>query len=96
MSEELKKAYQEKVEAQLKEWGSKIEELRNKAAGLGADAKIKALEKIESLKSKMKEGGDSLNQLKDSNENDWEKVKSKIEGIAGGIKNTIDDMMSKF
>jgi DNA-binding ferritin-like protein len=94
MSEELKKAYQEKVEAQLKEWADKVKALKNKAAGLGADAKIKTLEKIEDLKGKIKESSDHLSQLKDSGENEWEKLKEKIEGIGEGIKKTIDEMMS--
>ncbi|MFH1645589.1 MAG: coiled coil domain-containing protein [Candidatus Omnitrophota bacterium] len=96
MSEELKKAYQEKAEAQLKEWGSKLEELKNKTAKLSADAKIKVIERIEDLKKRIKEGSENLNQLKNSSESNWEILKAKIEGTAEGIKKGIEDIMSKL
>ena len=36
--------------------GSKIEELKNKAAVLGTEAKVKALERIEELKKRYRKG----------------------------------------
>jgi hypothetical protein len=96
MNEELKKAYQEKTEAQLKEWAGKIEELKNKAAKLGAESKIKALEKIEDLKHRINKGNDSMKELKSSGEHAWEDLKAKLEGVVAGIRKAIDDMASKL
>lgn len=93
MSEELKKAYREKTEAQMREWEIKLEELTNKAAALSADAKIRALEKIEGIKGKMKEGRANLNRLKSEGESGWESLKTKIEGISEGVKNGLKDIL---
>jgi ERCC4-type nuclease len=96
MDNDLKKAYQEKMEKQMKEWGGKLEELKNRAESLNADAKVKALEKIESLKSKMKAGDKSLEQLKGSGEDQWDELKMKLDGTLEGIKNGIEDIKSRF
>lgn len=96
MDNGMKKAYREKTEAQLREWGARIEGLRNKAAQLGADAKIGALEKIEELKKKVSEGTESLRELDTAGDADWEKLRSKLEGIAGGVKKGIEDITARF
>ncbi|MGD2278561.1 MAG: hypothetical protein PVH45_00520 [Candidatus Omnitrophota bacterium] len=96
MSEELKKAYQEKVEAQLKEWGNKLENLKIKSEKLGADIKVNVIEKIEDIKNKIQEQKKDLEQLKSADEQSMEKLKSKMEALAEGIKKGINDIMSKF
>ncbi|MBD3245830.1 MAG: coiled coil domain-containing protein [Candidatus Omnitrophica bacterium] len=94
MDKELKKAYQEKTEAQLKEWSAKAEELKTKAESMSADAKVKAMEKIVGLKQKVREGREHLENIESAGEGQWETLKAKMEGISEGIKNTIHDMTS--
>jgi len=46
-----KEAYQEKFDAQLREWSAKIDELKAKADQAKAEAKIEYYEQIEALRS---------------------------------------------
>ena len=96
MSEEIKKAYQEKMEAQIKEWANKIENLKIKAEKLSAEAKTKILDKVEKLNGKLDESKEDLGKLKNSNEDTWQNIKDKMEGLSDGIKKGIDDLLSRF
>jgi hypothetical protein len=96
MNEDLKKAYQEKMEAQLKEWGNKVEELKIKAEKLSADAKINAVKTIEAIKIKMAAGNENLKQLREAGEGSWEAVKTKLDAAGENIKKAIQDAISKL
>ena len=48
----LKEAYQEKLEAQLKEWSAKFNELQAKAEIAKADAKIELQKHLQTLQAK--------------------------------------------
>jgi len=50
----LKKAYEQKFEAQLKEWNAEIEKLKTKAGKAKAEAHIAYHENIEKIKEKKK------------------------------------------
>jgi hypothetical protein len=49
---DTKEAYQEKFDAQLREWSAKIDELKAKADKAKAEAKIEYCEQIDGLRSK--------------------------------------------
>lgn len=52
MTTEKRAKYQEKMEAQLKEWGAKIEGLKARAEKASVDAQIQYHEQIEVLRTK--------------------------------------------
>ena len=47
----LKEAYQEKLEAQVKEWTAKLAEMKAKADQAGADAKTQMYKQIDQLQA---------------------------------------------
>ncbi len=95
MNEDLKKAYEEKTEAQLKEWSCKIEGLKNRAENLSADAKVKALEKTEELKKMVDDGRKKLDQLRQAGQDNWDDLKAKSQGVMDGIRNSMRNISSK-
>ena len=59
-----KEAYQEKFDAQLREWSAKIDELKAKADQAKAEAKIEYYEQIEELRSKQAAAQTKLQELR--------------------------------
>ncbi len=93
---EKKKAYQEKIEGQLKEWGARIDELMAKAETSRAELKVKYEKQIEDLRNKRETLQKKLLEMKESGEEAWEGLKSGIEKGLDELKDTFDQTISKF
>ena len=92
----LREEYQNKVEAQIREWDAKVEELKAKAEQAKAEAKIEYLEQIEALKAKgvvIKKG---FEELKSSGEDVWGGLKGKLDTVMEEFKGILDGIASKF
>jgi hypothetical protein len=59
-----KEAYQEKIAAQLREWTARINELKDKAEGAKADAKIEMNKRLDPLRVKQEEAQAKFQALK--------------------------------
>lgn len=86
---EKKKAYQEKIELQLKEWTVNIDVLKAKADKAKADARLKYKEQIENLRVKQEVALEKLQELKDSGGEAWEE-------ITGGVDKALEDLKKAF
>ena len=93
---EKKKAYQEKIEAQLKEWGAKIDELKAKAGKSGVELKMKYERQIEDLRAKQDVVQKKLREFKESGEETWEGLKTGMEKSLGELKDSFDRTISRF
>jgi nucleotide-binding universal stress UspA family protein len=93
---EKRKAYQEKIEAQLREWGARIEGLKAKAEKSKAELKIKVEKQIEELRNQEDVAQQKLWELKKSGENAWEGLKTGLEESLDGLKDAFDRTTSKF
>jgi DNA repair exonuclease SbcCD ATPase subunit len=93
---EKKRVYQEKIEAQLKEWGSKIDELKAKAEKSKAELKIKYEKQIEDLRTKQEVVQQRLRELKESGEETWEGIKTGMEKNLEELKGSFDRAFSAF
>jgi hypothetical protein len=82
----LKEAYQEKLEAQLKEWSAKFNELRAKAEMAKADAKIEIQKHLQTLQAKQEAAHQKLEELKKAGADTWEKAKPGLEQAMDGLK----------
>ncbi len=92
----LKKGYEKKMDAQLKEWSVKIDVLKAKAEKAGADQKVEYYEKVESLQVKKEEVQSKLENLRNSSETAWEQLKEGVEQAWGDLKNAVDDAAEQF
>lgn len=75
----LKEDYQEKLEAQLKEWSARISDFKAKADKAAADVRAKYQEEAEALRQKCEAAQTKLKELKEAGEGVWGDLKTSIE-----------------
>ncbi|HEX9883036.1 MAG TPA: hypothetical protein VGA79_03635 [Desulfobaccales bacterium] len=92
----LKEAYQEKLEAQLKEWSAKLNELKAKADKATADAKIKMYREIDNLKAKKDVAQQKLDEIKAAGAEKWESLKAASEKTMEDLKSKWASVKAKF
>jgi len=68
-----------KLEAQLKQWGAKLDHLVAKAEKAGAEVKIERAKLIDDLKTKYQAAQTKLAELKAAGGEKWEVLKTGVE-----------------
>jgi hypothetical protein len=91
-----KKVYQEKVEAQLKEWGAKIDDLKARAAKSKVELKTKYEKQVQDLRVKQEVVQKKLKEFRESGEEAWEGLKTGIEKSLDDLKGSLDRTMSTY
>ena len=93
---ERRKAYEEKLAAQLKEWSAQIALLKAKADNAKADAKIEYYKTVDALQHKQNEAKVKLQELKTAGDGAWEDVKTGAEKAWAEVKTALHDATSRF
>jgi len=93
---EKRKAYEEKLDAQLKEWSAQLALLKAKAENARADVKIEYLKAVEAMLRKQNEAGKKLQELKTSGDEAWEDLKTGAEKAWAEVKTAYHDASSRF
>jgi chromosome segregation ATPase len=93
---EEKKVYWEKVEAKLKEWGVKIDELEAKAERVKAEVKVEYQKRIKDLRDKKENIAKKLEELKKASDEAWQGVKTGVDKAMSELKNAYENIKSKF
>jgi len=93
---DIRKAYEEKYDAQLKEWNAEIALLKAKADKAKAEAKIEYYRTIETLQGKQDAAGKKLRELKAAGDDAWEDIKTGAENAWGELKTALHSAASKF
>ena len=91
-----RKAYEEKIEAQLEEWNAQIALLKARADKAKAEAKIEYYKTIEALQHKQDEAGTKLRELKTAGDEAWEDLKTGAEKAWDEVKAAFHIAASKF
>jgi nucleotide-binding universal stress UspA family protein len=89
-------ADQEKMEAQLREWSTKIDELKAKAETSIAELKKKYEEQIGDLRAKQEAVRQKMLELKRSGEESWEELKGGVEKSLDELKRALKRAVSRF
>ncbi len=89
-----KKAYQEKIEARLKEWQAEVDKLKAQAQGKSADAKIEYEKKVKELEKKMEQSKEKLEGLKKAGASTWEEAKKEVEKETNELKAQLRDILN--
>jgi multidrug resistance efflux pump len=76
-----RKAYEEKFDAQLKEWSAEIALLKAKADKAKAEAKIEYYKTIETLQGKQDGASTKLQELRAAGDDAWEDIKTGAENV---------------
>ena len=92
----LKEAYQEKMDAQIREWTAKLQEYKAKADMASADAKIQMYQQIDHLRPQVEAAKQKLSEIKVASGESWEALKAGSEKTLEEIKKTWEEMKSKF
>jgi chromosome segregation ATPase len=85
-----KEQYLEKLETQLKEWKTKIDQLNATANKIPENAKLKYEEQMAKLKTQYVVTQTKLQALKESSTGAWEHLKTGVEGAIGEFKKLLD------
>lgn len=93
---DIKEAYKQKMEAQLKELGAQINLLEARIESAGADLNIKRLQELKALRAKLHVASEKVNELKKASGEAWEQVKETADTIWKELKTGVADAHAKF
>ena len=91
-----RKAYEEKFEAQLKEWSAEIALLKAKADKATAEAKIEYYKVIEAFQRKQETAMMKLQELRGAGDDGWEDLKIGAEKAWAEVKTAFQSAASRF
>lgn len=91
-----RKVYEEKIDAQIKEWNAQIDLLKAKADKAKAEAKIDFYKTIDALQHKQEEARTKLKELKTAGDEAWEDVKNGVEKAWAEIRIAYKEAASRF
>jgi hypothetical protein len=91
-----RKAYEEKYDAQLKEWSAEIALLNAKADNAKAEEKIEYYKMIETLQGKQDAARIKLQELKAAGDDAWEDLKTGTENVWTEVKTAFQNAASRF
>ena len=91
-----RKAYEEKFDAQLKEWSAEIALLKAKADKARAEVKIEYYKTIETLQGKQDAAGTKLQDLRAAGDDAWEDLKTGAENVWAEVKTAFQSAASRF
>lgn len=91
-----RKAYEDKLDAQLKEWNAQIELFKARADKGKAEAKIEYYKTIEALQKRQEEARAKLHELKAAGDEAWEELKTGAEKAWDEVKTAFHNAASKF
>jgi hypothetical protein len=88
-----KKAYQEKMQAQLKDWAAKIDVLIAKAEKAGGQKKVEYQEQIQKIQAKKKLAEEKMQELRASGEETWVDIKESFEKISTDLRGALNKFL---
>ena len=91
-----RKAYEEKLDAQLEEWSAQIALLKARADKAKAEGKIEYNKSIEALQHRLDEARVKLRELKTSGDEAWEDIKTSAEKVWDEVKAAFQSAASRF
>jgi molecular chaperone DnaK (HSP70) len=94
--EPQKEEYQKQTEAKLKTFDQKMEEMRNRAAGVKQESREEFNRQMEELKKAREAANRKLGELKAESAKSWEKTKAEMEAAMKDLRKRYDGMMSRF
>jgi len=92
----MKKAYEQKVRAQLDEWQAEVDKFRAKAADAEADTKIAYYRRIDELRAMQDRAEDRLEDLKQSGDDAWDDLKAGVESATQSLSESMTTARSRF
>lgn len=92
----MKDAYKQKIEAELKLVQAKIEELKAKSKLYATDVHVKYVEQVEELERKFDATKAKLKELDEAGEEKWEHFKEDVESAWEILSKAVKDAAAQF
>jgi len=92
----MKQAYEQKLQAQLDEWGTEIDKLKAKADKAEANAQLEYYKQIEELRSMQEAANKKLVEIKNASDDAWEDLKADLESAWDSLGNALKSASSRF
>lgn len=93
---EIKDAYKQKMDTQLREWGAQIDLLEAKIENAGADARIKHAGELHELRAKWLVASEKMQEFERSGGEAWGEVKKATDKIWEDIKLGVSNAHAKL
>lgn len=93
---EIKDAYKQKMEAQLKEWDAQINLLEAKLESAGADNKVQRAKQLGELRAKQTAASEKMLELGKASGAAWDQVKETADKVWTDLKTGMEDARSTF
>jgi hypothetical protein len=91
-----KEEYILKLDAQLREWSAKIDELKAKTDKAKGDLKIEYGRQIAALEAKKEYAQKRLKEIRETSGQAWEELKTGVEHAWHELKISLDNAITKF
>ena len=91
-----RKAYEEKIDAQLKEWNTEITLFNAKADKAKAEAKVEYYKTIETLQGMQDKARMKLQEIKTTGDDVWEDLKTGAENVWAEVNSAFQNAATKF
>jgi len=91
-----RKAYEEKIDDQLKEWNTKIALLNAKADKAKAEAKVEYYKMIETLQGMQDKARMKLQEIRTAGDDGWEDLKTGAENVWTEVNSAFQSAATKF
>lgn len=91
-----RKEYEEKFDAQLKEWSAQITLLNVKADKASAEMKLEYYKTIENLQGKQDTARRQLRELRTARDDAWEDINIGAENVRTDVKNAFNRAILRF
>lgn len=91
-----KEEYIQKLDAQLREWSTKIDELNAKAEKAKGDIKTEYTRQLEALKALQESAVKRLAEMSEASGQAWEQLRIGAEKAWHELKTSLDNAMAKF
>lgn len=93
---DAKRYFQQKLEAQLKEWDAKLDELKAMAKQAKAETRAEIDQQIQALAERRTAIQEKLSQLRQRTEEAWEDLKTGAETILDEMHETFERVLAHF
>lgn len=93
---ETKHAYEDKMDARLREWQAKIDVLKARVDKATAEQKIKYNKDIESLRNRQQQLYKKLDELRSAGSDGWEDLKTGVDQAYHDLKSAVERAGEKF
>jgi uncharacterized protein YoxC len=91
-----KQAYQQKVDAEIREWETQAELLKAKGNNLAADARLEFEKQMQKLQENKAEISAYVDKMSDKAEDAWDEVKDEAEEKWNTFSRAVGDFVSKY